>query len=259
MIDVDRLPAATTALGQLIRLPLYLIPRKTVVRILQGPLKGKRWVVGSGIHRLWLGSYESAKMRLARDLTSPGDVVFDIGANGVYSLLFSDCVGHDGQVVAFEPSPRNVNFLRLHLRLNSVDNVLVQEVALSDVDGTARFGESDDPSIGRLDEYGGLEITTRSVDSVVAETGLVPQLLKIDVEGAELVVLLGASATLSRYQPRLLLATHSDEVKQACVDRLTAAGYVVHEIRTGGSVLEDELFALPATAGGAPTNLHHIN
>lgn len=51
-------------LGQVMRWPLRLIPRSVAVPIVQGPLRGKRWVVGSSTHGCWLGSYEYVKRRL---------------------------------------------------------------------------------------------------------------------------------------------------------------------------------------------------
>src|SRR5262245_27460113 len=108
MIDVERYPKSQTTLGRVIRAPLRLIPKQAVVPSLQGPLSGKRWIVGSGIHRMWLGSYEPSKMGLAAQCVRSGDTVFDIGAHvGIYTLLFSDRVGPTGRVIAFEPAPQN--------------------------------------------------------------------------------------------------------------------------------------------------------
>ena len=74
--------------GKLARLPLRLIPKKAVLPILQGQLRGKKWVVGAGNHSYWLGSYEMHKRQAFEREVKPGMVVFDVGANvGFYSLL----------------------------------------------------------------------------------------------------------------------------------------------------------------------------
>lgn len=74
-------------LGWLARLPLKLLPPGLVLPVLQGPLRGRRWIVGSGVHGYWLGSYELAKRRRFEQLVQPGQVVYDIGAQvGYYSL-----------------------------------------------------------------------------------------------------------------------------------------------------------------------------
>src|SRR5579862_7724955 len=96
-------------LGKLLRAPLRLIPRSAVLPILQGPLRGKKWVVGSGNHGCWLGSYEHDKQSLFQKTVRTGDIVYDVGANaGFYSLLASVLVGEKGQVYAFEPLPANL-------------------------------------------------------------------------------------------------------------------------------------------------------
>lgn len=95
--------------GRLLRWPLRFIPPELVVPILQGKLKGRKWVVGSSKHGCWLGSYEYHKRRLFEQLIRPGDTVFDIGAHvGFYTLLASILTGPAGRVFAFEPLPRNL-------------------------------------------------------------------------------------------------------------------------------------------------------
>ncbi len=78
-------------LGKLIRLPLRLIPKKMVMPILQGSLRGKKWIVGSGEHGYWLGSYEYQK-RLAFEKTiKRNTVVYDIGRMWVTSACWQLC------------------------------------------------------------------------------------------------------------------------------------------------------------------------
>jgi hypothetical protein len=68
-------------LGKILRSPLRLIPPKTVLPILQGKLRGKKWIVGSGQHGAWLGSYEYEKQLLFQQIVQEGNVVYDLGAN----------------------------------------------------------------------------------------------------------------------------------------------------------------------------------
>lgn len=108
-----------SVLGRVLRAPLRLIPPGTVLPVLQGRLRGARWIVGAGTHGCWLGSYEYGKRRLFERLVRPGQVVWDVGANaGFYTLLASRLVGSTGSVVAIEPLPRNLSYLRRHLELN---------------------------------------------------------------------------------------------------------------------------------------------
>ena len=73
------------------------------VRILQGKLRGKKWIVGSGNHAYWLGSHEYKKRILFEKVIRQGSIVFDIGAHvGFYTLLASVLVGTKGKVFAFD-------------------------------------------------------------------------------------------------------------------------------------------------------------
>ncbi len=119
-----------TLLGRMLRLPFRLIPTNAQMRILQGHLRGKKWIAGSGNHGYWLGSYEYQKQKIFSEEIRPGDVVYDLGANvGFYSLLASFLVGPKGRVYSFEPLPSNLEFLRNHLALNKVSNCVVYGVA----------------------------------------------------------------------------------------------------------------------------------
>ena len=92
-------------LGKLVRVPLRLIPRSTVLPILQGPGRGLRWIVGSYNHGCWLGSYEYEKQLALRELVHAGDVVYDLGAHvGYFSIILSRLVGPTGMVYSFEPN-----------------------------------------------------------------------------------------------------------------------------------------------------------
>jgi hypothetical protein len=80
-------------LGKIARLPLSLLPLGTVVRILRGPLRGKRWIIGSAMHRCWLGFFEYEKQQEISRQVKPSGVFWDVGASvGFYSLLASKLV-----------------------------------------------------------------------------------------------------------------------------------------------------------------------
>ncbi len=235
-------------LGKAARLPLRLVPGWMELRILQGPLKGKRWVAGSSNHGCWLGSYEFDKQKELAAALRPGMTCYDVGANvGFYSLLFSELVGASGAVVAFEPVPRNCRFLRRHLAINKCHNVVVQELALGDWDGAARFDEGPGNSQGRLSESGIMDVTCARIDTLIANGAIAPPyLMKMDVEGAEAAVLKGGAEVLSRYKPTIFLATHGKQVHWECCRFLGELGYDLTPI--GGRALEtcDELVARPA-------------
>ena len=112
VINISKINNATVA-GKLIRLPLKLIPAKSIVPILQGELKGYKWIKGSSINGCWLGSYEFEKQVLFGNVIKRGMVVYDIGANvGFYTLLASKLAGDTGRVYSFEPFPGNIEYLK---------------------------------------------------------------------------------------------------------------------------------------------------
>lgn len=226
-------------------MPLRLVPGWMEVRVMQGPLKGKRWVAGSSSHGCWLGSYEFDKQREIAAAVRPGMTCFDIGANvGFYTLLLSQLAGPEGAVVAFEPVPGNCRFLRQHVKMNSCGNVAVQELALADLDGIARFDTTADSSQGHLSALGSLSVNCARMDSLIAAGAISPpNLMKVDVEGAEAAVLQGAVEVLARHKPVIFLATHGPRPHRECCRLLDRLGYRLAPIN--GTSLEncDEIVA----------------
>jgi FkbM family methyltransferase len=228
----------TSLLGKILRLPLRLIPPQAVLPIWQGPLRGKRWIAGSGNHGYWLGSYEMDKcVRFARSVP-PGGVVFDLGANvGYYSMIASFNTGPQGRVFAVEPLPRNLAFLKRHLALNRIGNVTVIEAAVADRSGTVRFAEDASTSRGRIGDQGALEVASIALDDWIDGGRLpAPDLLKIDIEGAELLALQGARKILAAKHPPIFLSTHNGKVHKDCLELLVALGY--RAVSTDGRPLE---------------------
>ncbi len=213
--------------GRLLRLPLRLLPKKMTMPIIQGRLKGKKWVVGAGEHGYWLGSYELNK-RLAFEREIPaGAVIYDIGANvGYFSLLAAVLAGPEGCVYAFEPLPRNVEFLRKHIKLNKLDTIEVVEAAVSDHSGEASFDLGASSAMGHLASSGGITVRLVTLDQMLLAGELLPpDYMKVDVEGAEYDVLNGARGLLEKFHPTLFLDTHQREAHHLTITLLEELGY----------------------------------
>lgn len=226
MLNFSEIPSSSV-IGRILRSALTLIPDRSVVRVLQGPLRGARWIVGSSSHGCWLGSYEASIQREFQAAIRPGSVVYDVGANvGFYTLLSSRLTGPSGSVYAFEPAPGNIEALRRHISLNKAANVTLFPAAVSSVSGTEGFDPGAHRFIGRLSDSGTLRVEVVTLDELVAKGDVQPpEVIKIDVEGSELEVLRGAGAILERYHPVLLLATHSETDYDACCRQLRVHGY----------------------------------
>ncbi len=245
-----------TFFGKLLRSPLRLIPPTTVVPILQGPLRGKKWIAGSSTHGCWVGSFEYEKQHAFRREVTPGDVVYDLGANvGFYSLLASVLTGDKGHVYCFEPLAANIALLKRHVEMNRIQNCTIVEAAATAVDGFARFDPSADPSMAHLSEHGEKTVRTVRIDSLVA-SGEVrpPDVMKIDIEGAEVAALQGAAQVIDKHRPTILLATHGPDAHQGCLQFLRERGYHLASLTSQPIESTAELIAradveVPATMG----------
>jgi FkbM family methyltransferase len=239
--------------GKLLRLPLSLLPGELVVPVMQGPLRGKKWIVGSGNHGCWLGSYEAQKVKAFADALMGKRVVYDLGANvGYYSLIASVRLGRIGHVIAFEPDVRNISFFRRHLSLNDINNVQIVDAAVSDQPGTAGFHQEPGRSMGRLSDDGSVSVRTVALDDFIRESHApAPEVMKIDVEGAEMRVLRGAEHILCELQPLIFLATHSATLQQECRTFLSSLGYALVPIGSPSLETNDELIALPQSSSAS--------
>jgi len=214
-------------LGRILRSPLRLLPSQAVFPILQSRLKGRVWIVGSSNHGCWLGSYEYAKRLVFEKTIQEGSVVFDIGAHaGFYTLLASVLVGPKGRVYAFEPVPGNLHYLTRHLRLNHVENVTIIQAAVLNTCGVTSFDEGPNRSMAHVSAGGKLQVDTVALDELIARAELpVPNYIKIDIEGAELLALSGSKSMLMTSHPVLFLTTHGRDIHRQCRLLLESAGY----------------------------------
>jgi FkbM family methyltransferase len=165
-----------------------------------------------------LGAYEPEVAELLRREIKAGALCMDIGAHvGYYAILMARLTGEAGTVVAFEPVPENFEMIKKNVVLNSLGNVRLEPLAVSGEDGTLKLtlrsdekltfhASACDYDIG--DRRKVIDVVTCSLDGYLARFGRVPDLLQIDVEGAELAVLHGAEATLRKARPKLLIEIH---------------------------------------------------
>lgn len=234
-----------SSLGKLLRLPLKFIPNKLQMPILQGKLKGKKWIVGSSQHGCWLGSYEYDKQVLFAQTVKPGSVIYDLGSHvGFYTLLGSVLVGNTGKVFSFEPLPKNLTYLKKHLQINNIANTQIIEAAVCDREGTAYFETNNCSFQGHLGSEGTLKVRTVGLDELITKEKVpIPNCLKIDVEGAEIKVLQGAKKMLTEFHPTIFLATHGENIHEECCELLLSLGYKLESITDKSLADSDEIIA----------------
>lgn len=209
-----------------------------MVRIPAGPLRGYRWFAHPD-HQFWmaLGAYESETVRWLTHNLATGMTFFDIGANsGYFTLLGAKLVQPGGRVVAFEPVPLNVDVIQRQLSSNHLTATAnVQPVAVSNALGIETFTVSSvnanshmtsvDAPHTRSQEAQAIRVPTCRLDDWCAEHDTWPDVVKVDVEGAEALVLDGAIKVLAEARPRLIVSTHSAALRDTCSSKLGAAGY----------------------------------
>jgi FkbM family methyltransferase len=247
MIDWSAIDRRSLA-GRLLRLPVRALPARSVMRVRRGPARGMKWIAGSSVHGCWLGTYELEKQKSLERFIRPGMTIYDIGAQaGFYTLFFSRLAGDRGKVYAFEPCSYEARFLIDHVRLNHLDNVRVVQAAVSEKRELLPMSSDRGMCENRLgdDPDTTLMVPTISLD----DSGLpAPDLIKMDVEGAEAAVLLGAQGTMREARPVLFVALHGDEQRKTCSIILRDAGYSIHGLdgqSLSGAPLVDEIYALP--------------
>lgn len=160
-------------------------------------------------------SWDPELLDICRLLVHEGDVVWDVGANvGLFSISAAAKAGPEGQVFAIEADIDAVSLLNATNRLHSVDhaNVTVVPVAISSANGFVKFSIAQRArAANAIQGYGSTQMggvkEVRVLPCFSLDTLLIhfpePKVLKIDVEGAELEVLKGATRILSEIRPRI--------------------------------------------------------
>jgi FkbM family methyltransferase len=171
---------------------------------------------------LFYDGFENTERAFVERFLQPGMTVLDIGAHhGYYTLLASRKVGPQGLVLAVEASPRERGRLRTHLRINRCKNVVVESRALGEVEGTAELylvrgtetgcNSLRKPDVDQRTEV--LKVPIERLDRVIQDHRINRvDFIKLDVEGAELSVLKGATQLLS-CEPRPVILAEVQDIR----------------------------------------------
>jgi FkbM family methyltransferase len=213
--------------------------------IQQGVGRGLRFNTGKSIAGYLLGTAEPDMQAALKILVQPGMTIYDLGANvGFISMIAAHLVGPQGRVISFEPLPSNARQIKYNASLNNFSHVTVREEAVSDEEGDAVFQTTGFPTTGRLEngsiheeKVGEVNVRVRQLDAVIAEAKLpLPDLIKMDVEGAETSVLNGASQTLATARPVLLIELHG--TNEPVANALKKMNYTAHVLCSRVSILD---------------------
>jgi FkbM family methyltransferase len=178
------------------------------IRLIQLDLGGRMLIVPRnedvGRQLYLFRSYERRESTFIRNRIRPTDICFDVGANiGYYATLMAQAAP-SGEVHSFEPVPLNWHLLSLNVLINGFQNVMSNNIALGDRQGRVAFSAASDGAYssmvptGRRSESARIEVEVDTLDAYIHARGIKRvDVLKVDVEGAEGLVLQGARRLLS--------------------------------------------------------------
>jgi FkbM family methyltransferase len=215
------------------------------VTVAGGDLAGYKILLDMQIDKdYWLGTYEPELQAAVRALIRPGMCVYDVGANiGYVSLLLAKAAGAAGHVYAFEALPENAERWQKNMALNGMDGRLsLFAGAVTNKAGPVTFlvhasggmGKVAG-SAGRQDHYEKeVSVEGLSLDEFVYARGNPqPDVVKMDIEGGEVLALPGMKKLLAEARPLMLMELHGPESSRAAWETLTSAGYRLHWMRKG--------------------------
>ena len=240
--------------------PLLAVPlpdRQAVWRTFGGGLRiaspaGVKTLLGYRLEEQ--GDRSEDELRFVCKVLSEGDVAVDAGANhGLYALPMARAVGPSGRVLAIEPQPLFAGRLRASAVANRLSQLTVLEAAVSSEEGRASFDldaspESDSPSVGSPPQLASVDVRVTTLDRGLSEAGLAGvSFVKLDVGGAEVDALEGATELLARDQPLVMVERqHANAANVGLFERLSALGYGAYRLVPGLQLL------CPHPPGGDP-------
>lgn len=198
---------------------------------------------------VWLtGNYEPSTASIMAALLKPGNTMVDIGANaGFFTLLAARHVGQRGLVHAFEPIPSTYNRLVHNIALNQTTHVTSYPIAISATKGeiTIYEGPADHVGLSGMRKLAQTKTThqviTSPLDEIISKNAPI-HLIKIDVEGAEQLVIEGMTHILTMHHPHLIIEFSDNFLRDfghsadSLYSIIVKQGYEVYQITEQGLV-----------------------
>ncbi|HEY60260.1 MAG TPA: FkbM family methyltransferase [Anaerolineae bacterium] len=198
----------------------------------------------------WLGTYELDLQAAAHKYCQPGMVVYDVGANiGYISLIFARLVGESGQVFAFESLPKNVGRLKKNIALNHMEKrVIIIPAAVVDRSGETSFLVHASGAMGKAQASAGrAEVYKQTIsvpcvsldDFIFKQEHSAPNLVKMDIEGGEVLAIEGMQRVLIEKRPTFFIELHGQEAVRIICEYLIKVNYKFFNMETGNPCTTD--------------------
>ena len=188
-------------------------------------------------------TYEKCEVNLLKKLVSTGMVVVDIGAHiGYYTLIAANLVGDEGKVFAFEPAPENYALLLKNIEANGYKNIIPVQKAVSNKTGTTNlFLFEQNKGQHKIYETGGylksIVVESITLDDYFSEQQVSIDVIKMDIEGAEMLALLGMDKVIKRTPSLKIFTEFRPAELRACgsspeefLYKVTEYGFKLHLI-----------------------------
>ncbi len=241
--------------------------RYRTVTMTHGVGKGLLFNAGKASFAYAKGTSEVPVQEALESCLNTGDIFYDIGANvGFFTIIAAKLVGNTGHVYAFEPAPENASTIRNNVQINQFPHVTVLEKAVSSSSGTGKLLLTHDPGGNTLatagsppDVKGEMSTELVSIDDLVAQGGVKPpDVVKVDVEGAEVEVLQGMAQTIKSFQP-LIIYEIDDESQADFARKQTEVESLLLEFDYDIQPLKDSYPGIPWNVGHAIATPKHKN
>jgi FkbM family methyltransferase len=237
-------------------------PNPAWTKVTSGPLAGGQLFIDASSFAGWQemadGRFDAFIYKELAGANLKDAVVWDIGAHfGYHSFSFASLVGDGGHVYSFEPNPFNGTRFKMHLAQNPTQaaRISLNPLALSDTEGQATFVFSEDVdgssssgshlesaivplAAGTYARFKHETVECLTIDSFIAKTGArIPQYMKIDVEGAEMLVLRGGNSFFAQHRPVIFMEVHNILLMHAVHAFFIELGYSVKVLDEENSTL----------------------
>jgi FkbM family methyltransferase len=198
---------------------------------------------------IYYNVWEPHVRQVLLSILRPGQTLFDIGANvGYYTLLGAEAVGAGGAIHAFEANPKVFKVLRENVERNRFHKLSLNQVALTDANGQIEFSiDNVNPGSSSISGRGASSVTRVSVPSLILDSYVdrnsvtSVDVIKIDVEGSEVMVFRGGKQTLSRFRPDIVgefskdMMTRESGGGEELVELFASLGYRAFRLERDGA------------------------